>query len=82
MLAHCLPSDWQIGELQNGWVEFYSFVECDESGVFESSVGQTHELPAVIVDVVSNMQDWFFTLQNLARREHCTVSRLIERPQI
>jgi len=63
-----MPSNLQIGELQNRWVEFDCFVECDESGVFESSVGQTHELPAVIVDAVPNMQDWFFTLQNLARR--------------
>jgi hypothetical protein len=77
-----MPSDWQIGELQNRWVEFYCFVECDESAVFESSVGQPHELPDVIVDVVPNMQDWFFTLQNLERREHRTVSRLIERPRI
>jgi hypothetical protein len=74
-----VPTGRKIRKLEDRRIELHCLVQSDDLGFFFSRVA-AEELPAVIIEIVCDVQYGLGTLEHLLRGEHATVARLIEWP--
>jgi hypothetical protein len=79
-ISQGVPTDGQIGELQNRWIEVHRFMERNNLSIFTRTFAGTDELPTMIIGIMRDVKDGFLALKHLTRRKHSAVPRLIKWP--
>ena len=78
----CTPAGREIRQLKEGTVRVDDFLETHYSSVIDLRVATAEKLPAVIVEIVRDVENRFRTFQDLPEGYDRAIPRLIERPVV